>query len=90
MNSPYPFGRSISQRIAYIARECDEDERKILEPFVIEYQKTLAGSFNIDSNTTQNNIRNTEALRKIDEIFFNKYGQHIVDAPAQIGLDRWP
>ncbi|WAH64814.1 hypothetical protein [Xanthomonas hortorum] len=90
MNNPYPFGRSFGERISHLLKNSDEHERETLAPLMHEYQSTIAGCFNIDDKTVEMNLRNTAAIRAIDELFLKKFGQHLVDAPTQIGLDQWP
>lgn len=90
MNNSYPFGRSLGERISHLFKNSDEHERERLVPLLHEYQSTIAGCFTVGGSTGEMIARNTAAIRAIDKTFLEKFGQHLVDAPAQIGLNEWP
>jgi hypothetical protein len=93
------YGRSLENRISFLLHSLEGDELLKARPWADIFNKTKGSSMNFSSNPFENQKaedakrKNNEALRELEKIFFEKFGEHMVENKHTLGLsdeDNWP
>lgn len=93
------YGRSLLERILFLLRSLDGEDREKAMRWADIYAKTISKSLELysdpvnSSKVNEASKRNYEALRELEEIFYKKFGVHLVETKYMLNLtddDPWP
>lgn len=93
------YGRPLLDRIVFLLRSLDGVEQETARRWADTYAKTISKSMELHndpmqiSKVNEATKLNYEALRELEKIFFEKFGEHLVETKYMLNLtddDPWP